>query len=648
MSLRRLWILVSLLLALPALGQEPVASEARTAPWSREVVDLFAGLPVQDGGRVKPMEKLAGIHLLTLNGKRSLELPSGEKVGPTEWLLDCLFHPDQARTYEHFRVQNDAVLTAIGLERDAAKKKSDRYSYEQLRPALARLEQEVSRVARIDGKARTPTQKQILKLSSDLFRFEGLTGFLEPVRWRYRTGGSPALEELYDGRETSSLSEVLGQGERLFALAREVRETGGADRDALQALFGQLDSVLAAGSQGIAYAPPTDDAENPDEWWTLSGVVQASFFAEPRPEAHIETLARLERLEAAKGDPAAFTEELRGLSALLVGMAEARGEYEKIPLEISLYRWKLFPYSQVLFLLGFLLLVGSWLRPSSRWLVGGVWGANAVALALLTAGIVLRCIIRERPPVVSLYDTILFITATGTLVALVAEGLVRMRIALAVATLLGVGGMFLAGRYEIVETRTAGDTMASVVAVLDTNYYLAIHVTTITLGYAGGLVAALFAHFWIFGRLFGVRRGDRDLYRMISRLTYGAVCFSLLFSIFGTIMGGVWANDSWGRFWGWDPKENGALLICLWELIILHSRLGGFIRERGLAILSVLLGVVVSASWWGVNLLSVGLHSYGFTEGVGLALVVYWTIAGLVTLLAWFEGVISARATPQA
>jgi ABC-type transport system involved in cytochrome c biogenesis permease subunit len=646
MSLRRLWILLGLLLALPALGQETDPAATRSEPWSREVVDLFASLPVQDGGRVKPMEKLAGIHLLTLNGKRSLELPSGEKVGPTEWLLDCLFFPEQARTYEHFRIQNDAVLTAIGLDREADKRKSDRYSYEQLRPALAQLEQEASRVARIEGKERTPTQKQILKLSSDLFRFQGLVSFLDPVRWRYRTDGSPALAELYEGRATSSLSEVLAGGERLFELAREVRNEEGADREALQGLFSQLDSVLASGSQGIAFVPPTEDAEAPEEWWTLSGVVQASFFAEPRPEAHIATLASLERLEAARAQPEAFLAELRELHGTVVGLAEARGEYEKIPLEISLYRWKLFPYSLVLFLLAFLLLAGSWVRPASRWLVGGVWGANALALALLTAGIVMRCIIRERPPVVSLYDTILFITATGTLVALVAEGLVRMRIGLAVATLLGAGGMFLAGRYEIVETRTAGDTMASVVAVLDTNYYLAIHVTTITLGYAGGLVAALFAHFWIFGRMLGVRRGDRDLYRMISRLTYGAVCFSLLFSIFGTIMGGVWANDSWGRFWGWDPKENGALLICLWELIILHSRLGGFIRERGLAVMSVLLGVVVSASWWGVNLLSVGLHSYGFTEGVGLALLVYWTIAGLVVLATWIEGKLSGGATP--
>jgi len=112
------------------------------------------------------------------------------------------------------------------------------------------------------------------------------------------------------------------------------------------------------------------------------------------------------------------------------------------------------------------------------------------------------------------------------------------------------------------------------------------------------------------------------------------VCFGLLLSVFGTIMGGVWANDSWGRFWGWDPKENGALLICLWEIMILHARMGGYIRDRGLAVMAVLGAVVVSASWWGVNLLGVGLHSYGFTSGVVMALASFWAFEILVVLAA--------------
>jgi cytochrome c biogenesis factor len=100
----------------------------------------------------------------------------------------------------------------------------------------------------------------------------------------------------------------------------------------------------------------------------------------------------------------------------------------------------------------------------------------------------------------------------------------------------------------------------------------------------------------------------------LTRMTYGVVCFATLFSFVGTVLGGIWADQSWGRFWGWDPKENGAVLIVLWCAIILHARWGGFIRQRGLMIMAIFGNVVTSFSWFGVNMLGVGLHSYGFMQ----------------------------------
>ena len=97
-------------------------------------------------------------------------------------------------------------------------------------------------------------------------------------------------------------------------------------------------------------------------------------------------------------------------------------------------------------------------------------------------------------------------------------------------------------------------------------------------------------------------------------MTYGVVCFATLFSFVGTVLGGIWADQSWGRFWGWDPKENGAVLIVLWCAITLHARWGGFIRQRGLMIMALFGNIVTSFSWFGVNMLGVGLHSYGFMQ----------------------------------
>ena len=111
------------------------------------------------------------------------------------------------------------------------------------------------------------------------------------------------------------------------------------------------------------------------------------------------------------------------------------------------------------------------------------------------------------------------------------------------------------------------------------------------------------------------------------------VCFGLLFSLVGTILGGLWANDSWGRFWGWDPKENGALMIVFGNLIILHARLGGYIKEFGLAMLALLTGAVIAFSWWHVNLLGVGLHSYGFTSGIKeVVFIFYYAVVAIFAL----------------
>ena len=106
-------------------------------------------------------------------------------------------------------------------------------------------------------------------------------------------------------------------------------------------------------------------------------------------------------------------------------------------------------------------------------------------------------------------------------------------------------------------------------------------------------------------------------------MTYGALCFAIFFSFVGTVLGGLWADDSWGRFWGWDPKENGALLIVIWNATILHARWGGMIRERGLAVCAIGGNIVTSWSWFGVNMLGIGLHSYGFTEAAFKWLVLF-------------------------
>jgi hypothetical protein len=135
-------------------------------------------------------------------------------------------------------------------------------------------------------------------------------------------------------------------------------------------------------------------------------------------------------------------------------------------------------------------------------------------------------------------------------------------------------------------------------------------------------------------------------------MVYGIVCFATLFSFVGTVLGGIWADQSWGRFWGWDPKENGALLIVLWNALILHARWGGLVRDRGFVNLAVFGNIVTSFSWFGVNMLGIGLHSYGFMDAafkwlVGFVIIQVAIIAVGLLPLNWWRSFRTTTITPR-
>jgi ABC-type transport system involved in cytochrome c biogenesis permease subunit len=209
------------------------------------------------------------------------------------------------------------------------------------------------------------------------------------------------------------------------------------------------------------------------------------------------------------------------------------------------------------------------------------------------------------------------------------------------AGMLGFATLIIAHHLSL----ATGDTMEMMRAVLDSNFWLGTHVVSITIGYGATFLAGFLAIIYILmgittnwlNRNFDSKsalsttgatakptsvKGETNG-QALTRMVYGIVCFATLFSLVGTILGGIWADQSWGRFWGWDPKENGALIIVLWNAIILHCRWGGLVKTRGLMALAVFGNIVTSWSWFGVNMLGVGLHSYGFMDSTFWALICF-------------------------
>ncbi len=256
------------------------------------------------------------------------------------------------------------------------------------------------------------------------------------------------------------------------------------------------------------------------------------------------------------------------------------------------------------------------------------WRIALLAFVLTTAGLIWRIVLSGRPPVTNLHSSALFVAWVAVGLGLLAERFTRDGLVTAAASALGFASLLIAHHLA-----GEGDTMGVLIAVLDSNFWLATHVITITVGYAATFLAGFLGITFLLLRAANPRF-NAPAEERLAAMIYGVVCFALLFSFTGTILGGIWADQSWGRFWGWDPKENGAVLIVLWNALILHARWGGLIRHRGLAVLAVLGNVVTAFSWFGTNLLGIGLHSYGFTQTGFLWLAGFTAIQLLLTLLA--------------
>jgi len=646
MNFLRNFALFGVFLAAAAAGAQEASKAApgTSAAWEPGVVNLFATLPVLDEGRVKPLDTYAGIRLLKFNGRRACRTPEGKSLTPITWLLDCLFYPEQARTYKVFRIDNSDLLVALGLPFE---KKRDRYSYNDLAAAREKLFALAEKHGHESRSEQTPLDAQIINLAMNVHEFEQLAEYLDFARTAFPLEPAPVTAELFPNATEVRLSDIIHNAPAIARKFMAMRDqaAGAPDKEdpalrQLAELLQKVDTVAGAAS-GLALFPPPD-ADREAAWWTVADVVNGSFQAldvdaAAPMAAYAERVARLERMAAARDDAAAFAAEAGAMHEDLVKAAAARGQYGRIGLEVFYYRAQLVYYALMLYVLSFVVVACSWLNLKSRLLARLAPISVLAPTLLLAAAITLRCIIRGRPPVTTLYETILFITATAAAVSLFIEYVNRQRIGVALASVLGMLGLFLAYKYEI---REGADTMPNMVAVLDTNFWLATHVTTITIGYAAGLLAGAIAHIYVFAKLFGYRRGDAAFYAGITRMTYGVTCFGLLFSVVGTVLGGIWANESWGRFWGWDPKENGALLIVLWLLAMLHARRGAIIRDFGFNLAAVFGAIVVAFSWFGVNLLGVGLHSYGFTSGTYKALLAFYSLEIIVILIgvtAWLR-----------
>ena len=245
------------------------------------------------------------------------------------------------------------------------------------------------------------------------------------------------------------------------------------------------------------------------------------------------------------------------------------------------------------------------------------------ALVFHSFGLIARMIILMRPPVINLYSSAIFIAFVASLIGFFMYKKTRQLFYAGYISSLSALSLIVAYHLSL-----SGDTLEVMQAVLNSNFWLATHVVAMTIGYAIIFMAGFFAISYILiGTL--TRFLTRDFEARLTKTVYIFLMIALFFNLLGTVLGGIWADQSWGRFWGWDPKENGAILIVLWIAIILHMKWGKLLSSKHLMLMTVFSNIVTVWSWKGTNMLGIGLHSYGFTEKT-----FYWLMMFFVSQIA--------------
>ncbi|MFO0929877.1 MAG: cytochrome c biogenesis protein CcsA [Gemmataceae bacterium] len=705
-------------------------------------LQAFGRLPVVDHGRVKPIDTLARVSLMILSSKQEYTDADGKTRPAIEWLIDLMTAstrqtptekaplPGESRLVKAYRVENEALRKQLGVAdaRDVV------FSFQELYDAagpegLKKIFEEAAKLGRPDTAELTGRDKAVAELAAQMrahltfssyetphkvFRIDNdqllaLIGLEGRPGFRYAFGEFlPRLTELErEARRANKIraNERPPYEQQAFELFRRVELYVGLARGNADTLH--LVAPTQAGGEWKVLTDATDELQGIDR-------------KDPEAlRAHTGAIAFRALLHTySSGEKKEFNQVVDRYAKLVD---------EALPKEMATAvmesRFNAFaPFFQCawMYVVVFLVACVSWLwrdRVINRF---AFW-MMLLTVLIHTTALVQRMLIQGRPPVTNLYSSAVFIGWAAVLICLVIEWKHRNAFATAVGGLTGFATLLIAHYLG-----GSGDTLEMMQAVLDTNFWLATHVTTVTIGYSATFVAGLFGIIFLWmmlvttvlnslrkggrqsagqavlyavaavglslfamtlvaGNLLGVlflvnREAPRTAvlatlavalvpgigyagYLVAARarqaagelpagarfleafaltensrsvlmwMMYGTVCFATLFSFVGTVLGGIWADQSWGRFWGWDPKENGALLIVIMNALILHARWGGMVKDRGLALLTLVGNMVTMWSWFGTNQLGIGLHSYGFNNALVQMCTWFWiSQLGLIVL----------------
>jgi len=409
-----------------------------------------------------------------------------------------------------------------------------------------------------------------------------------------------------------SFGQLAGSGE-LQRIANEAQALKRAEKPldrAQQEALGVSDRLtlfarVTDGSGLLILPTPTNET---DPWVDPSG--WSKYYSEAQ-FAPVQTQLQALANAYVNGDAFSFSraanqfrENVRGLSPSIYP------QERQLRLEYFYNHFEAFYRAIWCYGIALVILIAAHLRKRGRALRNVGVAVALLGLAFQAAGIIMRCMIARRPPVTNMYESIIWVSFAVTFFGMIFFARYRALVYLLAALPVTLTALLLVHQMPI----AMPSSIDPLVPVLRDNFWLTVHVLTITLSYAAFALAMGFGHIllWRYARSPAAASADAPMHFWL----YRVLQLGVLLLAAGTILGGVWANYSWGRFWGWDPKETWALIALLCYILALHGRLAGWWTQFGLAVASVVCFLAVLMAWYGVNfVLGKGLHSYGF--GIG-------------------------------
>ncbi|HSG72079.1 MAG TPA: cytochrome c biogenesis protein CcsA, partial [Planctomycetaceae bacterium] len=609
----------------------------RSTPADDHNLYQFGQIRVRDEGRLKPIDSVARNTLRFLSGKTEFVDASEKKQPAIRFLLDTMvpagtytppegdgieFPLSRSATHRVFKLTNFEAQKFLGLEKRSEyveKTYKHLYSFEELLPTWGKLQERMRDLQQelTENKIKSASKRdlKLRELHRKLNHYYSLSVSFDPrfllsilsteVRRAQETGDRTVLADFMEAQgDLDKMTEFLGE------------------------IYAKDHAILLIPNQ----------KEESEKWIAYPAMeIQISQNESRSPDEESQAL-KLTQLfgEIVKSygdrneDPSVFNEKVQAYLGTIAADKPASLEIPIISYEAYFNKTEIYYYAAAASIFAFILGTLSWLgwteplRRSAFWIL-------LILLIVHTYGLTSRIYISGRPPVTNLYSSAIFIGWGAIAIGLLLEWIYPIGISVTISAAMSFFTLLIAHFLSI-----GGDTIGVLQAVLDTQFWLATHVVCITFGYTTTFVAGFLGLAYLIRGMFTptlTASMSKELIRMI----YGTLCFSIFFSFVGTVLGGLWADDSWGRFWGWDPKENGALIIVLWNALVLHARWGGLVKDRGLANLAMGGNIATAWSWFGVNELGVGLHSYGFTDGVLLALA---SICGLQLALIVLTAVV--------